>query len=201
MRETIGYGPNITSDIDDARDAIASFVYIHNRLLMASFKELPSPATLRTISSLNYVFAAFPHDPEISCEEPNQDATAFSAPSVEDIFRFDQMACALEARNPTHKIVFQSRLDQHSQAILVFLMGCHMMLSHGLGFEETYLAFGCLHRIMDPGPQISVKSCLRAFCRAKCSNWITFKGPMTASPGDNHSIHIEKYLHYARCLC
>ena len=190
---------------EDARDVIDSFVNIHNRLLMAAFKDNPSSAILRTISSLNYVLATFTHAPEIRREQPSHHeyATAFSAPSVEDIFRFDQMACALEERNLSHKIVFQSRLDWHSHATLAFLMGCHMMLSHGLGFEETYLAFRRLHTIMDPEPrnepQITVKSCLRAFCRAKCSNWMIFKGPMAASPDSNNSIHIEKYLQYARC--
>ena len=189
-------------DFEDVRDVIDSFLPIHNRLLMAAIEDHISPAMLRSFSRLNYVLA---HAPEIRREQPSHHeyATAFSAPSVEDIFGFDQMACALEERNLSHKIVFQSRLDWHSHATLAFLMGCHMMLSHGLGFEETYLAFRRLHTIMDPEPrnepQITVKSCLRAFCRAKCSNWMIFKGPMAASPDSNNSIHIEKYLQYARC--
>jgi hypothetical protein len=192
-------------DMDDSRYAVDCFVHIHNRLLMASFKEQPSPATLKTISSLNYVLATFPHAAEFRREDSSHEAAAFSPPSVEDIFRFDQMACALETKNPTHKIVFQTKLDQHSQATHTFLMGCHMILSHGLGFEETFLAFRRLHSIMDPHPhntpQISVKSCLRAFCRVKCSNWIIFKGPMAASPECSNSIHVEKYLLCARCFC
>ncbi len=105
------------------------------------------------------------------------------------------MACAVETKYPTKRIVFQAGTDSSTQATIAFLMGCHMMLSHGLGFEETYLAFRRLHSIMEPqsctGPQISVKSCLRAFCRAKCSEWITF----IDKPG---SMHIDEYLHYAR---
>ena len=171
---------------------------------MASFDEQQSPKILKKISSLNYVVVPFAqsHVPEISFDENGQYRAFFNPPNADDVYKFDLMACDLEAKFSTQKIVFHSGHDPQAQATLAFLLGCHMMLSHGLGFEETYLAFRRLHGLLDPqscnGPHISVKTCLRAFCRAKCSNWIVFKDLATASSESTSSIHILKYLHYAR---
>jgi hypothetical protein len=192
-------------DDEMAQTIVKNFMYVHNRLLMASFDERQTPAIAKIISSLNYVVAPFAQSraPDNNSLDENQlQETFFDPPNIEDVIGFDVMACALEAKCPTQKVVFHSSHDQRAQGTLAFLLGCHMMLSHGLGFEETYLAFRRLHSLMDPqsrdGPQISVKSCLRAFCRAKCSNWIIFKD-LAASPSEsNLSIHIRTYLHYAR---
>jgi hypothetical protein len=213
MNSTIGNeqadGSSGHHDQDDehAQNIINNFVYIHNRLLMASFDELQYPAISRKISSLNYVVVPFAqsHIAKFSLEENVGNGlyeNFFNPPNADDIYKFDLMACALEEKSPTQKIVFLSGQDQQAQAMLAFLLGCHMMLSHGLGFEETYLAFRRLHGLLDPqshdGPQISVKTCLRAFCRAKCSDWIVFKDLAAASSESSFSIHILKYLHYAR---
>jgi hypothetical protein len=191
-------------DETKAQSIIPSFIYIHNRLLLAVLDERISPAVNTKMSSLNYVFVS-PHQTNVTeflqRETQRKSRDKFTKPKIEDIYEFDQMACAVEAKYPTQRIVFQTGSDQNAQATISFLMGCHMMLSHGLGFEETYLAFRRLHSIMDPptrdGPQISVKSCLRAFCRAKCSEWITFKDPVAGSPDKPGTMHIDEYLHYA----
>jgi hypothetical protein len=126
----------------------------------------------------------------------------FAVPDLRDIRDFHETVCALDRKSPTKMLVFQMGTDKACQATLAFLMGCHMMLSHGLGFEETYLSFGRLHSIMDPqsrdGPHISVKSCLRAFCRAKCFEWFMFNEHDDGLPEKHGTMHIDEYLHYAR---
>jgi hypothetical protein len=193
-------------DETKAQCIIKSFISIHNRLLLAAFDERISSAVFRKLSVLNYVLVPL-HQTKVTellqREPQRRKRDTFIAPNMEDIYDFDEMACAFEAKYPTQKIVFQTGSDHGSQATIALLMGCHMMLRHGLGFEETYLAFRRLHSIIDPQPlnelRISVKSCLRAFCRAKCSEWITFKDPVEGSPDKPGSINIDEYLHYARC--
>ena len=70
--------------------------------------------------------------------------------TLEDIYVFDQRACAVEAKYPTKRIVVHTYSNECAQATMAFLMGCHMILSHGLGFEETHLSFRRLHSILDP---------------------------------------------------
>jgi hypothetical protein len=195
-------------DDSKAQSIILSMISIHNRLLLASLDGQITSAVFAKLSSLNYAF--IPLHQTVVNETLHRDSIGsaqdkFLDLRLEDIYEFDQLACAVEATHPTKRIVVHTGSDDSSQATIAFLMGCHMMLSHGLGFEETYLSFRRLHSIMDPqsrnGPLISVKSCLRAFCRAKCFEWLTFQKPFETIPGKPGSIHIDEYLHCARLCC
>ena len=109
-------------DVDEhAQSIINNFVYIHNRLLMASFDELQYPAISRKISSLNYVVVPFAqsHIAEFSLEDQVGNGlyeNFFNPPNADDIYKFDLMACALEEKSPTQKIVFHSGQDQQVSA-------------------------------------------------------------------------------------
>jgi hypothetical protein len=195
-------------DETKTHEIISSMISIHNRLLLASLDGQISPAVFAKLSSLNYAFIPLRQTTVTAIIQRNSQEIlhdSFLDLRLEDIYEFDRIACAVEATYPTKRIVVPTGSDSSSRATIAFLMGCHMMLSHGLGFEETYLAFRRLHSIMDPqssnGPQITVKSCLRAFCRAKCFQWITFQDPSENSPDTQGSIQIDEYLHYARSCC
>ena len=184
-----------------------SFVYIHNRIHMALFDEKVTPTVSGSFSELNFKFVPMLQTVADIIQRRSitfSDKFLFKAPSLEDIFRFNELAMDLQQRSPTTKIVFQAGSDQFSQATFAFLVGCHLMLSHGLGFEETYLAVSRIPGAIEPRgqdlPSISVRGCLRAFCRAKCHNWICFTESEASQPSEDvSSIHVEEYLHYARC--
>jgi hypothetical protein len=197
----------VNEDHARALQQIETYLYVHNRLFLVLSDKGPSSVVSKHISDLHYhvvpLFAS--HINEIIHREAEQHPSGefrFTTPRLKDILEFDQMACALEKKNPVTKIVYQAGSDRITQSTLSFLVGCHMMISHGLGYEETYLAFGSIRHLLEPSsfdqPSISVKSCLRAFCRAKCSDWITFKEQTDDSPEKPGSIHIDEYLHYAR---
>jgi hypothetical protein len=199
----------IDADHATALQVIEKYIYLHNRLYLALSDKAPAPSVSKQISGLHYYVVPFyeSHVTEIIHREAEQlpsNEFYFGVPRLKDIFEFDQMACALERKDPATKIVYQAGSDWVSQSTLSFLIGCHMMISHGLGFEETYLAFGSIRSLLEPSSllrdtsRISVKSCLRAFCRAKCSDWITFKEQNEDLPEKPGTIHIDEYLHYAR---
>ena len=199
--------PNSNSDMEKAQDITNSFVYIHNRIYLTLNDEKFSLSVIKSVSDLNFTIVN-PHQSNIAdMVQENRNTIAvpselpFVVPSLKDISLFNCKVSDLERVNAAMKTVFQAGSDPTSQATLAFLLGCHMMLSHGLGFEETYLAVSRIPSIKEPqgceDSCMSVRSCLRAFCRAKCHSWIRFTDPDEACE-DTSSIHIDEHLHYAR---
>jgi hypothetical protein len=63
-----------------------------------------------------------------------------------DILKFNATMGCLERKKPRMKLVFQAGRDQRVQAEMTFLLGCHMIMSNGVGFEKAFLAFQTLYR-------------------------------------------------------
>ena len=179
----------------------SSFLNIHNRLYLALLDEKQSEAVARNVLQKCYLVVTLDmvnirkldeHDtPELETFDPQ---------GLGDIFRFDEMANALARKDSKLKLVFQTGADQRVQRSLTFLLGCHMILSHGVGFEEAYLAFRQLHHLVefDAENSVTIRSCWRAFCCAKVHGWVDFNPVLGPSPYDADCMHIEEYLHYAR---
>ncbi len=74
-----------------------------------------------------------------------------------------------------------------------------MIMTHGLGFEEAYLAFRSLYGLFEKtaSDEMSVEKSMRAFCCAKCLNWIDF-GQHTMGSTPDHPISLDESDHYAR---
>ena len=190
-------------DIEEAKVLADGFVYLHNRLYISILDNQMAAIALKCISNMKFKYVSLLRSniADIIHRLPAMPSiTLFSAPCLKDILQFDHMASGIQQRSPTKKIVFQVGSEASAQATMAFLLGCHMMLSNGLGFEETFLALGRMIQSLDNREQgclaISMRSCLRAFCRAKCSGWIRTADSGTC--GDSSSIHIDEYLHYAR---
>ena len=79
----------------------------------------------------------------------------------------------------------------------MLLIGCHLIISKGLGFEESFLAlkaFRPFHPLFEKHFSL-LESLFRAVCCAKCLNWIDFSVDATES---STQIWMEEYIHYAR---
>ncbi len=149
--------------------------------------------------------------PDFSCFSPSQAAAASdllsheqrcgeactaASLSLSDIFRFDDtMRKVLSNGGSRFKLVVNIGSDLVTQARNSFLLGCHLIMSHGLGFEEAFLSLRPLHKLFDQLSNdcaISVEKSLRAFCCAKCLNWIDFR--ISAS----NDIQIDRFVHDTR---
>jgi hypothetical protein len=117
---------------------------------------------------------------------------------LSDIFRFDDIVRSEAAKNSSgFKQLVNIGSDPVTQARSSFFLGCHLIMSHGLGFEEAFLSLRPLHALFEQFSQmgyISVENSLRAFCCAKCLNWIDFR----ISTGND--IQIDRFVHDVRWI-
>ncbi len=60
----------------------------------------------------------------------------FGPSSLAEIYRFDAMLRAFKRQNPSCKIVVCAGIENHLQAKSVFLMGCHLIMTHGMLLQD-----------------------------------------------------------------
>ncbi len=128
------------------------------------------------------------------------DDYSFQPSSLSKIFHFNEMVAKLSNIHASQKLVFCAGQDIQSQVQLAFLLGCRLIMTHGLGFEEAYLAFRPLSSLLErtSTDEISVEKSMRAFCCAKCLNWIDF-GQQIDISSIEHPLCMDELDHYARC--
>ena len=124
-------------------------------------------------------------------------STEFVPSSLTDIYRFDAWINA-QLQNCSGQVVVHAGVIPHVQVRMCFLLGSHFIMSHGNGFEETFLNFKPLHGLFNrfctvEGIHSSLCKGWRSLCAAKSINWINFQESPT-SPG----IDLEEMIHYAR---
>ena len=138
-----------------------------------------------------------PHD---SGSAP-EDKHLFQPSYLTAIWNFDEKVKGATKHHYGQKLVFCSTVpDMQSCARIAFLLGCHMIMTHGIGFEETYLAIRCiLQRIAESSSlELAVETSLRAFCSARCLSWIDFSQNKLNKGAEHQSIDMEEFVHYAR---
>jgi hypothetical protein len=125
---------------------------------------------------------------------------SFHPSDLSEICRFDSNVKSLMQLNPKLKLIVCATNEIPQQVHFAFLLGCHMIMTLGLGFEETYLAFRPLHNLfaIQSTEEMSLEKSLRAFCCAKCLNWIDFGQGPSSCCGKYRPICMEEYDKYAR---
>jgi hypothetical protein len=127
-------------------------------------------------------------------------ADAFGHISLSNVFKFSNIIKNASKRNPQCKIALCCGREPGLRIQIACLLGCHLIMEQGLGFEEAYLALAPIHSPAlthsKTGAEM-LKNALRALCCGKCLNWLGMdKCPLEASPC---TWSTEEYLHYARC--
>ncbi len=135
-------------------------------------------------------------EPSNQCDFIDVAENTFSF-SLEAIFCFNIMMQKLLTRQTKHVLVCPGN-ETNAQVKTLMLLGCHLVMSQGMGFEETVLAFRPLNTLLQMNLRgiSSFESILRAVCCAKCLSWIQF-GLDQASKTDD-GIQMNEYIHYAR---
>ena len=132
--------------------------------------------------------------------DPEPEATIFVPSCLSCIHDFCQSVSKKELTSSRHKIVFCTRPDSISVARSVFLIGCHLIMGHNLGHEETFEAFQPVYDALQDVfacPHLSIKSCWHALRHAKTKGWVDFSDSELC-PDDEPLF--EEYLHYARYM-
>jgi hypothetical protein len=136
-------------------------------------------------------------EPINECDFIDTGQTNICSFSLESIFRFDIIIKSLLLKQ-TNRILVCPNNETHTQAKILVLLGCHLIMSQGMGFEETVLAFRPLNTLLQANLRgvSSFEAILRAMCCAKCLNWINFSLEQTNK--DDDGIQMDEYIHYSR---
>ena len=140
--------------------------------------------------------------PRLSNEQRTE--PGFEPSSLTEIFKFSEMICRVERHHHDKKLVLCAGRSLFLQARTAFLVGCHLIISHGTELEETYSVLERLHIVFDQVSLsekigLSVRSCLSAVYAAKKREWVDFRRRFNSLPSlSPRSIQIDEYMHYAR---
>jgi hypothetical protein len=170
-------------------------IHIHGRIYLTLYDE---EETLKVAQheTTNYVVI-----PPLKTEADK--LSAFSLPSLSEVFKFDEMVRNAARKCASKKLVFSAGCSLFIRVRTTFLIGCHLLVSSDIGFEVLYSALERLHQMFDLASAnndigSSVSSGLRAISRAKAHDWINFKETFETGQGNASSIAMDEYLHYAR---
>jgi predicted Rdx family selenoprotein len=115
-----------------------------------------------------------------------------------DIFRFDEMLTKVRRRNRVNEqsqIIFSVASSINSQINVAFLLGCHLMLSSGMSYEQILSVFEpYLEKLAINSSRLH--TFWSAVNRARVLGWL--RGQDCDAPDDDVTIEMEEYFHYAR---
>ncbi len=118
--------------------------------------------------------------------------------SLIELYRFDEMANQIARRNADHKLVFSGGRNLQLQMRAAFLIGCHMIMSHGLDAENVFQIFKSFGEFFT-GTQAGILDCWRALYRAKNVGWVDFQERFDFDYSDStETINMEEFIHYSR---
>ena len=105
-----------------------------------------------------------------------QSAAGFG--SLIEVHRFDQAARCLTERGSSIVFLIGPGINQQKRDL--FLIGCHLILTHNLQFEEACLSLKRFPGFIDDKfSEWSLATGLRSFCCAKCMDWVCKSTPGT----------------------
>ena len=120
--------------------------------------------------------------------------------SLDEIYRFDSIVQICIVRSPVSaQLLFCAGRLPYRRIRVLFLLGCHLIMSQGLNFEETVLAFRPFKDLFTRyhTSELWLQECWRALCCSKCLYWINFSE--SQENDDRVGIQMDEYIHYARC--
>ncbi len=168
-----------------------TFMELNSRLLVT----LSSEERAHKFASCLECRIIEPHS-ECSLIETVENSIPFS---LEEVFRLDiTLGCLIQRQ--ARRVLVCTGFESNRQARTLMLLGCHMVLSQGMAFEEAFLIFRPLHSLIQTHFKgiSAFENLLRAMCCAKCLNWIDFGVACNNKP--ESCIQMDEFIHYARSL-
>ena len=172
-----------------------SFTSLHERLYLALYSSEQAERGSRHLLGGKYLIMALEtssNDAWISAE--------FEPSSLEEIYRFDTTMNTAMRRNTEVKVVVSAGAEVKHQMKVIFLLGCHMIMSHGLDSEQTHRLFASFEEFFayEKCGQSHLISSWRAINRAKAIGWIDFRERFELDQDEPDAIDMEEYIHYSR---
>ena len=176
-----------------------SFFNVHTRIYVALYDEKQAQRMAQHALKTKYIIipvsAVWKRDHDSGIEEEN-----FTVSSLIEIYKFDEMANQMARRNADHKLVYTAGCSVRGQIKVVFLIGCHMIMSLGLDAEHVHNIFKSFDEffVRCDESQVNALVCWRALHRAACASWINFQERFDLERGDERTINMEEFIHYSR---
>ncbi len=158
----------------------------------------PDTKTLQTICVSEFIDSRPPSEAGAS----QASIQGWNFGSLTEAYRFDKAAGDLATTNRRPGLVFTIKYDSGYMPKSLFLIGCHLILSHSLGFEETCLSLKRFPGYADGGlGEVCLATGLRSFCCAKCLDWISCTAPPQCINSSAPALsEITKKLHVDGCV-
>ena len=88
--------------------------------------------------SLKVKYIVVPMAAMCRCTKEDDLANTFTPSSLIEIYKFDAMANQIKRQNSGQKLIFASGRNVSVQRRATFLIGCHVIMSHGLDADTTF---------------------------------------------------------------
>ena len=177
----------------------SSFFRVHQKIYLALYdaKQTENMA-LHAISGKHVVVPITSKcgpEPNASSEE-----VGFSPSSLAEIYKFNEIVNEVARRNPDSKVIFAAGTNTQHHIRVVFLIGCHLMISLGIDAERTFKVFKKFDEFFVCGAERSLGmiDCWRSFHRAALMGWVDFKERFDLEFPDEYTIDMEEFIHYSR---
>ena len=132
-------------------------------------------------------------------------AESFTPSSLTELYRFDVTANQIQRRNADHKLVFAAGRSLHLQRRAIFLIGCHVIMSHGFDAESTFSIFKPYKELLEANEsdRTNILDSWHALDLAKSMEWLNFQEffNIESNNGSNvATLDMEEFIHYSRYL-
>eukprot|EP00291_Cryptomonas_curvata_P020066 CAMPEP_0172165784 /NCGR_PEP_ID=MMETSP1050-20130122/8609_1 /TAXON_ID=233186 /ORGANISM="Cryptomonas curvata, Strain CCAP979/52" /LENGTH=284 /DNA_ID=CAMNT_0012836303 /DNA_START=22 /DNA_END=873 /DNA_ORIENTATION=+ len=167
----------------------SSFVQIHEHLYLALYEETQATKMAQHTLKTKYLVVPCVNLVEIDVYEN------FVPSPLQEIYKFDELANQASRRNADLRLVFCAGLNPVVQARVIFLLGCHMVISLGMDPDMVYTIFQKAEYIRNKECNGLLEGWWSLQC-AKNLGWINFQDPFQLDEGGDEMIRMDEYLHY-----
>ena len=125
---------------------------------------------------------------------------SFVPSSLIEIYQFDDLVKLFERRYEDRMLVFCAGTNAISQGRVVFLIGCHLIMSKAFSAHEVYRSFEGMECIASnhSRKEARIMDCWLALHQAKSLAWLDFSVQFGQYPDESRTINMEELMHYSR---
>ena len=172
----------------------STFLRLHNRLSLALFDKTQAETIAQhELLKRSYIMVG------VDIERKKSACANESPATLEEIFVFDECFNTFCRKNHEAEVVVYTGLELENQIKVVFLLGCHLIMTSDSHVHEVLSLFKAVDNLVGKeGNGISVRHYWLAFRRAKELQWINFSETFDTHTYGSDCIAMDEYLHYAR---
>ena len=174
-----------------------SFFHVHDRAHLVLFEGKPAERMAQHVLKSKHI--VIPIASTLS-ECPLSSTNFFVPSSLIEIYNFHKMVGIISRRNADHQLVFSAGTNKKVQVRVVFLVGCHFIMSSSLDADSVHQIFQGLDGIFGQSKSgdTEILDGWKALQRAKSLAWLNFAEIFQRESENRDTIDLEELIHYSR---